>query len=208
MKLPISLVVLILLFAACKKNKNEPFSEPGCIQRVYTTPGNYLLSTADSARVDSMFRNNGIDINNFQPYEIAKLILFSENGIDSYMSVKARHFSGQLLYFEGDVTVYFKSGAIDSMYYMSGNADGATPVGVVTTPELSLEAVRKIYLKQVNISSYKDTCLVAEFGLYNTAGPNGSMETRSVWRVTPEHSQFPLAYISNKGDYILLKRGS
>jgi hypothetical protein len=183
---------VLLAFVACKKNEFP--GDNGCISRITK----HYVTAADSLAAVKLFQQNSIPYSNLS-FEGISLNDTARNvgSTDVYQHIFAiQHFNG--LPVLSDVIEYtFKNGI-----YFSLTGNSYNSINLNNRPFLSLPQLRKLYLNErakngYAAASFRDTCLVTEFGYYNlNAGMNNpALNFVKVWTVTPKNSYYPIATI-------------
>jgi hypothetical protein len=182
----------LLVFVACKKN--ELPGDNGCISRITR----HYVTGADSSAAAKLFQQNNIAYNNLS-FQTIILNDTARNvgGTDIYQHIfSIQHING--LPVLSDVIEYtFKNGVYFSLTGTSYNS-----INLSSHPFLSLPQLRKLYLNErakngYTADSFRDTCLVAEFGYYNLNAGTNNPATNFVkaWTVMPKNSYYPFATI-------------
>jgi len=190
-------MVLGTIFASCHK-KNVPNEVgTGCISRVFThykSP----LSAEDSQSAATLMKRNKI-------YEYVPdsmwVTVKTTSYTDTSVKIYARPLQARLPLFDEHVLLYFTNGQCDSMTKFRSTFDMRYVYPNI--PHSELLDVRRKYLQRVNILSYKDTCLNAELGLYNV-NDGATYKTTMTWRVTPADRDYPLAYITDEDEGVVV----
>lgn len=189
--------VFIFLFlavglASCKKNNNEG----GCIS---LKTGINAVSASDQAAIQTLLNNNHLTANNqvFVFYTVIEPPTAGPAGI-TYQTAESIQVRNNLPIFMSTLTYQFTNGVFKEL---DGKQFGK--VNLDTRPSLNLSILRQLYLSEINKQgidqSFKDSCLVAQFGYFNTHFNTMDTTTNIVkaWDVHPAHSQYPTCYIND-----------
>jgi len=188
--------IYLVLFAlavlsSCKKDN----SETGCLSQSTAIP---TVSASDNATVLGLLQKNNIPTNNqvFSVYTSYEATNPGQPDILYQFVTTTQVKNGLPLFFE-DIIYTFMNGttyAINGTQYVGFDLD-ASPTKNLS--ELKQLFINEAVTKQGLNASYKDTCLVAQFG-YIDANLNSSNTTPNfvkAWEVKPEHSLYPQVYV-------------
>jgi hypothetical protein len=189
-------MIYLILFAlaaltSCKKDN----SEIGCLSQstAITT-----VSASDNATVLALLQKNNIPTNNqiFSNYTSYEA---SNPGVPDilYQIVTATQVKNGLPLFFENLIYTFTNGAtyaINGKQYTSIDLDASSNKKL---PELKQLFINEVVTKQGFNASFKDSCLVAQFG-YIDANQNTNNTTPNfvkAWEVKPAHSLYPQVYV-------------
>ncbi|HEY8893670.1 MAG TPA: hypothetical protein VIM79_02610 [Niastella sp.] len=212
MKFPITLLISLPLIAtACKKDKGQDVDN-GCIERVYINKNDHAISSADIATVNRLFADNNISNSNFRYTRYRQDSLqtqFPPYEKVEYKQVRVNDYLKGLRIIDSDVIFVFTK---DVFTYTSGAFQNMSVNDV--TPQLSLPRLRKLFLddeKNARLypnDNYADTCLRAEFGLYEIRGTGNSLSWLvKAWLVTGQNNSYPRAVYKDNGTRIFYDNG-
>lgn len=195
-------IYCILLFGAivvvsCKKN-NVIGTDNGCITRIRA----HNIGGADSLAAAKLLQQNNIPNGNLG-FErvILNDTITNILGSTVYQHVFALQYFNGLQLFNSDMGYHFKGGVLQS-----SSGTRYSSINLNTVPSLSLLQVRKLYVDELSkdtykaVLTYKDSCLVAEFGYFNLNTTGTATDFVKVWRVSPKNSSYPQAFfLDNTG---------
>lgn len=212
MKFPIALLIALpLISPSCKKDSDQNVDN-GCIERVYINKNDHAINSADIPTVNKLFADNHLDNSNFRytkykqdsvqaqfpPYEN---VPYKHVRVNEYVKGLRVIDNDEIFNFTKDVFSYTSAGAF---YNMSIND---------VSPQLSLPRLRKLFLddeKNVRLNpgdNYADTCLRAEFGLYEMRNGYSLSWLVKAWLVTGQNNSFPRAVYKDNGTRIYYDNG-
>jgi hypothetical protein len=183
---------VIFLFISC--NEKHIGSDQGCISQIKR----HYIAGADSLAAIKLLKQNNIPCKDLKFDKIILNDTIINNGKTCiYQDVFViRSFNGLPVLLQA-IVYHFKEGA-----YQFASGPGNKEISLDANAELTLPQVRKLYLDELNsksnsASSFKDSCLVAEFGYYNLN--EGTEKTSSnfvkAWVVTPKNANYPEALL-------------
>ncbi|HTE00607.1 MAG TPA: hypothetical protein VK668_15045 [Mucilaginibacter sp.] len=193
-------ILLVLVLATSCKKSDLP-GDNGCINR---TRQRYLTG-ADSLAAVQLLKQNNIPYTNLG-FEILTLNDTVKQGTEAgvYQHIYAVQYINGLRVLNNDFGYHFKSGVFQSM-----SGIRYTAIDLNTQAALSYAQLRKLYLAELDkngyhAASFKDSCLVAEFGYYNLNGYGYASSTfTKAWAVSPKHAQYPLGYFRDDNGQLL-----
>jgi hypothetical protein len=185
------LLFISIAFAACKKDN----SETGCLSQSTAIP---TVSASDNATVLALLQKNNIPTNNqvFSVYTSYEATNPGQPDILYQFVTTTQVKNGLPLFFE-NINYTFTNGttyAVNGTQYANFNLN-ASPAR--NLPELKQLFINEAVTKQGFNASFKDSCLVAQFG-YIDANLNTSNTTPNfvkAWEVKPAHSLYPQVYV-------------
>jgi len=179
----------LILLSSCEKSNY-------CSEIIKGKPNNHLINDSDLQTVKSLFELNNLSLNNFLVYRLLK----DDMG---YKHVKCYQYVNNLKVFTDEVIFHFD--AQNHYYVLSGEL--ISGINIKTSPSLSKNDVIKIFLKNVekdshnnpNLEQIKDGCFLCELGYYdlNAGISYASQNFRRAWKINPEDSEFPVAFIND-----------
>jgi hypothetical protein len=181
-------LLIVIAFNSCKKN--DLSGDNGCISRIKK----HYVSASDSLAAIQLLKQNNLPYTNLT-FEYVLLNDTVNDPVTPYQHVVAHQNFNGLPILSSEFGYHFQGGVYKST---TGTIYG--PINLNNHSSLSLPVLRKLYLDEVkknsaNIATFKDSCLVAEFGYYNL---NETINTTpnfvKAWRVTPSKNNFPLVY--------------
>lgn len=206
------IAVLFVQVSACSKPDEAGVEvleeDKGCITR-YRLPA-HGIKDADTAVVNALFRNNGIDNSAFWYYQYmhgSLQTLYPPYTKYDEKVVKAFEFVKGLRVFTGGVSCIFLN---DKFSVTSGRRTKGTSLD--TIPALTLGQVRKLFLNAVEqydkgSALYKDSCIKAELGYYNITLSDSVEHLVKAWRVSPRGyrfgGDFPEAFFQDSGGKLI-----
>jgi hypothetical protein len=186
---------------SCKKGSIVPVDN-GCIDRVtrdYSDP-----NKAELAAGAKLLQDAHISANNLVISRVTLDDTITTNGpVHVFQHVFAQQYANGLPILFAQVAYHFNSKVYDST---SGYLYGKISLG--STPHTSLATLRYLFVDAAKKDSYSvtqnipDSCLVAEFGYYDTNTSNHNKIIKA-WRVTPKNSTYPEAIISDDDSKLL-----
>ena len=196
----ICLLLFILFASSCKKAENPV--DNGCISYIKR----HYITGADSLTAVNLLKQNNIPSSNLA-YDRIILNDTVTNGssTDIYQHIFAiQYFNGLQLFFS-EIGYHFKNGVLQPFYDTR-----FTNIFLNTLPRMTLPEIRKVYVNALfndantNFRSYKDTCLVAEFGYFNTnTADTSNPKFVKAWYITPKNSLYPMVILNdNTGQQI------
>jgi hypothetical protein len=192
MKKTYLILLAAIILVSCKKNNNES----GCISVV---TGINEVSASDQATIQTLLDNNHLTANNqvFVFYTVVEPPTAGPVGT-TYQTAESVQVRNSLEIFMSTLSYQFTNGVfkeLDGRQYGKVNLDAR--------PSLNLSILRQLYLAEISkqgiAPSFKDSCLVAQFGYFNTHFNTMDTTTNIVkaWNVHPAHSQYPTCYIND-----------
>ena len=203
----ITLIILLGFLFSCKKEVDDlnvqNDIDDGCIKKVIIPVTQHRISPSNIQLVNALFMKNGIDHSKLRYYQ------YTNDSFQTYFLpytkfdqklIRADQYANGMRLFEHGVVYNFKDDTFDS-------ANGIVNENITldTNPKQTLARLRKLYisdLEQFNQKgkSYKDSCLKAEFGYYelNSGSGNGKKLWVKVWKVTPQHTDYPEGYYQDE----------
>ncbi len=217
--------VLSISIFACKKNHNTVTAPPptttptgkidddyGCISRLVTTPKDIIVKPDDYIYAQQLLQSGNIDQSNFKILSVRYDTFKNYNNqIKHEVIIFEQQFINNLplLNIEGEYVF------MDGLFDWTGGKF-ATSCSLDTIPALRLTQVRKLYVTALAASNspaylktYKDSCLVAEFGYYdiNSGTVNHTINFVKAWHVYPINSGLPTAYFNDNGTLLWFANG-
>jgi hypothetical protein len=185
-----------LLFSACKKGVELP-SDNGCISQIKRQ--NFNIKVADSVSAIGLLKQNRIPINDSQLEYVGAYIVPDGDNAGAYQNVFVTELVNGLPVLSTTIWYQFKNGVLKST---TGTRYNAAPLD--TRQSLSLAQLRAIYLSELRKNNapsaltFKDSCLVAQFGYYDLNAVSGSIPNMvKAWSITPQHRQFPQVIVQD-----------
>lgn len=211
MKFPVALLIALPLIAtSCKKGSDQD-GDNGCIERVYINKNDHAINSADIPTVNKLFADNNLDNSNFRYTRYRQDSLQTQyppyEKIE-YKHVRVNEYLKGLRIIDSDVIFNFTK---DKFSYTSGTFSNMSVNDV--SPQLSLPRLRKLFLndeKEVRLypgDNYADTCLRAEFGLYEIRNGNSLSRLVKAWLVTGQNNSYPRAVYKDDGTRIFYDNG-
>jgi hypothetical protein len=204
------LLMLLLMVTSCSKKQEGSITtitkkipdDPGCISRIWKNiPFPKILNSTDSLKAVQLFRENNIPFNTFVIMSVSYEII----GTDMHTHVLVFQYINDQLLLGIEQSYFFKNEQLAS--YDEG---GLLTTSLDTVPSLRLSQLRTLFLTTVKTPSYKDTCLVAQFGYYSihpfTA--DTSVKLVKAWEVHSKDYYYPVVYVTDDGNIIRLETGS
>lgn len=200
-----SLIVILLVIASCKKEKNDEDAVPagedyGCIERIFPFKTNgHSINNTDVIIANSLFSRAKIDNSQFRYYKYQhdtaqyapsimrdRKMVWVERG---NRGLRAFNADGLYVFWDDTLTEPYPA-YLEVPPYVS-NMD--------TVPALPLARVRKLFRHNLEKYyptdsngqkiDYNDTCFVAEFGFYKKfGGKHRSDQFYKAWRVFKKNS--------------------
>lgn len=195
---------ILIAFAACKKN--ELPGDNGCISQVKRI--NFNIKGSDSVTAIALLKQNGIAYSNLQLSFVSIDTVPEGPNQGIYQNVFAVQYVNGLPVLSSHIWYQFKNSALQSTTgarYTSGSIFGGS--------SLSLPQLRELYLKAATENhaavSFKDSCLVAQFGYYDlnvTSG--GAPNLVKAWSVTQRnYNAYPRIYFRDDNGATILYDG-
>jgi len=188
-------LLLILFVYSCKKV--EIPIDNGCISYIKR----HYINGADSLAAVKLLQQNNIPNSNLA-YDRIILNDTVSNGssTDIYQHIFAIQYFNNLPLFFSEIGYHFKNGVLQQFYDTRYNS-----ITLNTIPRMTLPEVRKVYVDALfndgntSFRKYKDTCLVAEFGYYNTNPSNpANPQFIKAWYITPKNSMYPMVILNDR----------
>jgi hypothetical protein len=184
-----------LAFASCQKN-DLPIDN-GCISQIKRQ--NFQIISADSVAAVNLLKQNNLPFNDLQ-FEYIRVDTAKNNGsTDIFQNIFGIQFINGLPILSYDFGYAFKDGVFQEITGKKYNG-----VNLDTHSTQTLPRLRELYLTEVNknthnLSTYKDSCVVAEFGYYdlNATTNNSTPNFVKAWSVTPKHARYPQVFFRN-----------
>ena len=194
MKKVLILIILIHLFA-CEKSKL-------CSDVIKSKPDNHLISDSELKTVISLFKSNNLNLDNFLIYRLQKDDL-------GYTHVRCYQYINNLNVFSDDVIFHFdKQG---HYYFLSGEL--ISNIDIKPSPSMDVREVIKLFFHNVendgfysnNKKQIEDGCFLCELGYFdlNAGTSYASQNFRLVWRIRPEESEYPYAFINDSDNTLI-----
>ena len=193
---------ILLTISSCKKSAIA--YDNGCISQITR---NYSVNASDSLAAVKLFQQNNLPATGLTFYRVElNNVITNPKGTYIYQHIFAlQHYNG-LLAFNSYIGYHFTNGVFN---YQDHPVYGS--VNLNATPNLTLPQVRKLYLAAAKDASsiisrdFKDSCLVAQFGYFDLNSGTGNTTPNIVkaWYITPQHVQYPLAYIRDDNSALI-----
>jgi hypothetical protein len=191
MKRPYYLLLILIALVSCKKDNPET----GCLSQATAIPA---VSASDNATALALLQKNNIPTNN-QVFSVYDSYVATNPGQPDilYQFVTTTQVKNGLPLFFENVTYTFANGttyAINGKQYAGFNLNAGSTKNL---PELKQLFINEAVTKQGFNASFKDSCLVMQFG-YIDANINSSNTTPNfvkAWKVKPAHSLYPEVYV-------------
>ena len=192
------LVISVCIVSSCNK-EGAIKADTGCIERKIIPVHVHSINVADAAVADNLFKSNNINNSKYRYYQ------YVHDSVQTYFPpyekfdeivVKVDEYTNGLRIFTSQLFFGFKNNAFN---FKSGEPTKGTTLNNIS--KLSLKQLRKAFIDNCeqfdhNGSKYKDSCLSAEFGYFNTNFATGNTKENLVkaWRITLKGSIYPSEY--------------
>jgi hypothetical protein len=195
---------ILIAFTACKKNDLP--GDNGCISQVKQV--NFGIKSSDSVTAFSLLKQNGIAYNNLQ----LSFVEFDtvKTGVNPgiFQNVFAVQNINGLPVLSSHIWYQFKNNALQSTTgtrYNSGGVFGGSSLSLAQLRELFLNAAAK----NNAAVSFKDSCLVAQFGYYDlNVNTGGAPNFVKAWSVTPrDYNAYPQVFFRDDNGATILYGG-
>ncbi len=187
---PCLVLFALLIFSACQKGAELP-ADNGCISQI--SQQNYSIKSADSVSSIQLMKQNGIPCDDIQLEYVASYSVPEGDNAGNYQSVFVIQLINRLPILSSTIWYQFKNGTL-----ISTTGTRYTAVRLDTHPAFRPADLRAIFLSEVQkhnapmASSFRDSCLVAQFGYYDlNALSGGSPNIVKAWVITTSHRQVP-----------------
>lgn len=182
----------LLVFASCQKNDVQV--DNGCISRAKRQ--NFKITAADSVAVVNLLIQNNLPYNDLQ-FEYVRFDTVKNNG-----SINVNQYIFGIQYINGLPILSYDFGySLKDGVFQEITGKRYNGINLDTHSTQTLPRLRELYLAEVNkntnnSSTYKDSCVVAEFGYYdlNATTNNSTPNFVKAWSVTPKHAFFPQVF--------------
>ena len=191
-------VILFIAFA-CENSIENSSVCPDCIKG---KPENHLIYAQDLTSAKLLFSSNNINLDSYRIYEFGTDDIGYRH-VRCYQYVNNLTLLNEKLIFHYDAFGKFKS--------LSGTI--ITDIDCDSVPTMDISDVKKMYLKKVgedvapNIDKTKieNGCVLCEFGYYNVNAyvSFSTPEFILAWKVRPEGSAYPFAYINDSAKTVI-----
>lgn len=199
------ILFLSILLAACQKNDIP--GDNGCISQVKRV--NFGIKSSDSVSAIALLKQNAISYSNLQLSFISFDTVKEGPNIGIYQNVFAVQNINSLPVISGDIWFRFENNILQST-----TGTRYSPVASFGASALSLPELRKLFLnaavKNNAVVSFRDSCLVAQFGYYDlNALPGGAPKLVKAWSVSLKtRGSYPQVFIRDiDGSTILYDGG-
>jgi hypothetical protein len=202
---------ILLLFVSCRKY--DIAVDNGCIHRIQKV--NYNVSAADSLTAVKLLQQNkiaysaaGFDMEYFSDYSVGDT--------STYQGVFLIQEANGLPILSGDIGYQFKNGVLQPP--TSGTIYGS--VTLDTHPSRTLPQLKQLFITAVNenyraslyqpMPSFKDSCVVAEFGYYDLNVNNGNNHAPNIvkaWSISPTPGSYPQVIVRDDNGKLILYNG-
>jgi hypothetical protein len=183
----IAFLLILICLISCEDSKF-------CADVIEGKPDNNLIIESDFNTVKSLFSTNDLSLDNFLVYRLQKDDL-------GHRHVSCYQYVNNLQVFSDEVIFHFD--VQNQFYFLSGEI--ISGIDISSDAKMSKNEVVKLFLELVDddgfYTSYslKDECFKCEIGYYDLHAGTGN-EThnfRLAWKIQPEDSDYPFAYISD-----------
>jgi len=198
------ILILPLIIYSCKKTGTLPNGN-GCVTQIKRE--NYNIKPADSLAAIHLFQQNNMDYGNLS---FERIMLHDTIGGHIYQHIFATQNFNGLQIMSGDAGYHFMDGVYQSTL---GKVYGS--VSLDNHAHLGLTEVRSLYMseaidKQGLNSTYRDSCVTAQFGYYDLNAGTGNESTKltKAWRVELKNNIYPIAiFRDDNGQLIAFDSG-
>ena len=195
---------IFIAFAACKKSDLP--GDNGCISQVKRI--NFGIKSADSVTAIALLKQNAIAYSNLQLSFVALDTVTEGPNTGIYQNVFAVQSLNGLPVLSEHIWYQFKNNTLQSttgQRYNSGGASGGSTLSLPKLRELFLNAAAKNNFAV----SFKDSCLVAQFGYYDlNALSGGAPNLVKAWSVTPrDYNAYPQVFFRDDNGATILYGG-
>jgi len=188
--------ILILFFACENENVNI------CSDLIKGKPINHLISDQDLNTVQSLFKSNNLNLDNFLVYRLQ-----GDNIGNTH--VRCYQYINDLIVFTGEVIFHFDK---QNHYYMT-SGEVISSIDIKPYPSMSTWQVGKSFLQIIKnngddgdiLKQDDNGCFSCELGYYDLNAGIGyaKQNFRLAWKVTFNDSQFPVAYINDSDNSLI-----
>ncbi len=198
------LSIILIAFTACKKSDLP--GDNGCISQVKRI--NFGIKSSDSVAAIALLVQNGIAHSDLQ----LSFVAFDTVKTDPYTGIYQNVFTDQIInglpVLSGHIWYQFKNGVLQSttgQKYNSGGIFGGSSLSLSQLRELFLNAAAK----NNYAVSFRDSCLVAQFGYYDlNAASGGAPNLVKAWSVTPrDYNAYPQVFFRDDNGATILYSG-
>ena len=204
----IYLVILsVLAFGACQKG--GVFAGNGCIDKIVKQSFN--IKPADSITAIHLLQQNNIQYNNlvFTSIILNDTITNTE-GTHIYQHIAAIQYINGLPVLSDGFAYHFK----DGIYYTTSGKVYSS-VSLDNRSQLTLSKLRDLYMTETVDKggfnpTYRDSCVVAQFGYFNLNAGTGNTTVNMVkaWRIHLKTQDYPVAtFRDDNGQLIYFDSG-
>ena len=195
---------ILIAFAACQKS-NLP-GDNGCITQVKRI--NFGIKSSDSVAAIALLVQNGIAHSDLQLSFVAFDTVKTGPNAGIYQNVFTDQFINGLPILSGHIWYQFENSALQSTTgtrYTSATPSGGSALSLPQLRELFLNAAAK----NNAAVSFRDSCLVAQFGYYDlNASSGGAPNLVKAWSVTPrDYNAYPQVYFRDDNGATILYSG-
>ena len=201
------LILILILFAACKKGVNSsgigsiilnqsPTANSGA---TFVVPP---FTSQDSLTVQQLMASNNLSTNGFAFYFYETYNALDQNNqMGFYQITEARQVRNGLPVFFEDITFPFENGKLNepppAVQFLVGS------ITLDNKPSLGLTTLRDIFINMDNANEARkigiqDSTLVAQLGYYNLninqQAAGGTPAYIKAWYVHPAHAAWPFGY--------------
>ena len=197
-------LIIVLAFAACKKS-----DIPGdnvCISQVKMQ--NFNVKSSDSVAAITLLKQNAIPYSDLQLSFVGFDTVKSGPNTGIYQYVFAVQYINGLPVLSTHIWYQFKNNILQST-----TGTNYSSVSLFGGSALSLPQLRELYLnatiKNNSVVSFKDSCLVAQFGYYDlSALSGGAPNFVKAWSVTPRNYEaYPQVFFRDDNGATILYNG-
>ncbi|MFI5160171.1 MAG: hypothetical protein ACHQHN_02790 [Sphingobacteriales bacterium] len=198
------LLFILTAFGACKKSDLP--GDNGCISQVKRI--NFSIKGSDSVTAIALLKQNSIAYSNLQLSFVSLDTVKDGPNAATYQNVFAVQNVNDLPVLSSHIWYQFKNNALQSTSgtrYSSGPSSGGS--------SLSLPQLRELFLKAVTENkaavSFKDSCLVAQFGYYDlNVISGGAPKLVKAWSVTPRnYNAYPQVFFRDDNGSTIIYDG-
>lgn len=195
---------ILIAFIACKKSDLP--GDNGCISQVKRI--NFGIKSSDSTAAIALLRQNGIAYSNLQLSFVAFDTVKTGPNAATYQNVFAVQIINGLPVLSEHIWYQFKNSALQSTTGQRYNSGG-----IYDSSSLSLPQLRELFLnaaaKNNTAVSFRDSCLVAQFGYYDlNALSGGAPNLVKAWSVTPRnYNAYPQVFFRDDNGATIIYDG-
>lgn len=187
------ITVMLIMFLACDKDEDI------CVKTESFDSGIETLTGTDYAKAESFFVKNNLN------YENKQFTRLSENDLDDI--VDCYQYVNGLKVFTDPLRYFFRK-SDQRLDFLLGDTLLPASINLGTTSQMESDTVFSIYKSTIEgddeIHWNNSLCYVVEFGYYDlNVATNLDPIYVPAWRVQPEKSYFPEAYINDTTEELI-----